>query len=513
MRSSRRGTAALAIAAASGLVLTLGSTAPAVAKNPNNSAKMTKSVTVQAVHDHLEAFQSIADAHDGNRASGTPGYEASAEYVEQQLHAAGYETQRQPFTFLYQETQKQSLTEVSPTDRDIDNIVMSYSPNTPEGGVTAELVQPAAVEGCDAAAWDGVDADGKIALVSRGTCSFADKSLYAGQAGAEAAIIYNNDTGDLNGTLGGQDDAFVPTTGVQRAAGQSLVDEMAAGPVTVNLDLQQIAEERETFNVIAETAEGRDDNVVMLGAHLDSVPDGPGINDNGSGSAAILETAIQLAKVNKLNNKVRFAWWGAEELGLVGSTHYVNDLVENDPGELDDIATYLNFDMVASPNHIIGVYDADESTYPAPVEVPEGSEATEDVLTDYFDDTDQAWVDTEFSGRSDYQAFIVNGVPASGLFTGADGTKTPEEVEMFGGTAGITYDPNYHSPADDISNINMTALDIMSDAIAHATITLAYDTSAINDKCSAGKSGHPKPCKPKKPGKVTAPAPEGMEAA
>src|SRR5699024_10098743 len=159
--------------------------------------------------------------------------------------------------------------------------------NTAEGGVTADLVQPTSVEGCTADAWDGVDADGKIALISRGSCAFGDKSLYAGQAGAEAAIVYNNETGSLNGTLGGQNEDFVPTTGITQEAGETLVDEMSNGPVEVSLELQQVREERETFNVIAETDTGRDDNVVMLGAHLDGVPEGAGINDNGSGSAAI----------------------------------------------------------------------------------------------------------------------------------------------------------------------------------------------------------------------------------
>jgi Zn-dependent M28 family amino/carboxypeptidase len=248
---------------------------------------------------------------------------------------------------------------------------------------------------------------------------------------------------------------------------------------------------RTTWNVLAETAAGRDDNVVMLGAHLDSVAEGAGINDNGSGSAGILEVAIQLAKVKKLNNTVRFAWWGAEELGLIGSFHYVEDLVENNEQELGNIATYLNFDMIASPNYIIGVYDADQSTYPAPtgVPIPDGSIATEAVFTDYFDSVGQPWVDTEFSGRSDYQPFILAGVPASGLFTGADGVKTPEEVELFGGTAGIPYYPNYHTAEDDITNVDVEALEIMSKAIAHATITLAYDTSAINGKAAPGKSG------------------------
>ncbi len=126
--------------------------------------------------------------------------------------------------------------------------------------------------------------------------------------------------------------------------------------------------------MIAETKQGRDDNVVMLGAHLDGVEEGPGINDNGTGSAAILEVAVQLAKSHSPHhNTVRFAWWGAEELGLIGSTAYVEELATQE-GELDRIATYLNYDMVGSPNYIIGVYDADQSTYPAPtgVPIPEG---------------------------------------------------------------------------------------------------------------------------------------------
>jgi Zn-dependent M28 family amino/carboxypeptidase len=371
---------------------------------------------------------------------------------------------------------------------------MSYSPSTAPGGVTAALEAPAGALGCTAADFSGFTV-GRIALISRGTCSFAVKSQMAKAAGASAAIVYNNTDGALNGTLGGPADDYAPVTGVSKAEGETLLAKMAKGAVTVKFDLQKIVEDRRTFNVIAETRTGRADNVVMMGAHLDSVHDGPGINDNGSGSAAILETAVQLAKVNKLNNKVRFAWWSAEELGLLGSEHYVYDLVDNKKAELNKIATYLNFDMIGSPNYKIGVYDADQSTYKAPADVPipAGSIETEDILTDYFDSIKQPYVDTEFSGRSDYQAFIENGVPASGLFTGAEQPKTEKEVAMFGGDAGVAYDVNYHAPGDDISNINREALDINSDAIAHAAITLAQDTSTINGARSAGKSGKPHP--------------------
>jgi Zn-dependent M28 family amino/carboxypeptidase len=482
----------VAAAAAGGLALAaLVPTTATAAGNPNNSKKLTAAVTTEGVYRHLEAFQAIADEH-GNRASGTEGYEASAAHVEKQLRAAGYSPERQYFDFIYEEVLKEKLLV---DGEPIENVIMAHSPNT-DGPLTAGLVGPATPVGCTAADWGDVDATGLIALVSRGGCPFAEKSLAAAAAGAEAVIVYNNEAGPLNGTLGGPNEKFVPATGITQVDGQSLLARLDGGEaVSAPLQLEQIQEARQTFNVTAETATGRADNVVMLGAHLDSVVEGPGINDNGSGSAAILETAVQLARVNKLNNKVRFAWWGAEELGLVGSTHYVDDLVTNNPGELKNIATYLNFDMVASPNYIIGVYDADESTHEAPVAVPAGSAETEAVLTGYFDKIGQPWVDTEFSGRSDYQAFINNGVPASGLFTGADGTKTAAEVEMFGGTAGVIYDPNYHTPNDDLSNVDKTALGIMSKAIAHATITLAHDTSAINGKRSAGKSGKPHPTK------------------
>lgn len=494
----RRSHLLVSAAAASLLVGTLAT--PSVAGNngnPNNPRKMAQAVTVPAIMQHLQAFQAIADEH-GSRASGTPGYEASAAYVEQKLQAAGYQTQRQYFSYDVEVVDAAVLHENAPGTADYPVDQMEFSPDTPVGGVTAAVAVPTDPLGCTAAAWAGVDVTGKIALISRGVCPFGDKALVAAQAGAVGVVIYNNAPGALNGTLGAANPAFVPTAGTTQAVGQALVAKASQG-LNLTLDLRSHEESVETFNLLAETAKGRTDNVVMLGAHLDGVPDGPGINDNGSGSAAQLEVAIQLARVNKLNNQVRFAWWGAEEEGLIGSTYYVDDLVANDPEGLADIATYLNFDMVASPNYIIGVYDADQSTYPAPVPVPPGSEATEDVFTDWFDSVGQPWVDTEFSGRSDYQAFIANGVPASGLFTGADGTKTEEEVALFGGTAGITYDPNYHSPGDDIANINTEALDIMSDAMAAATISLAQDTSAINGERSPGKSGKTHPQGPLEP--------------
>jgi Zn-dependent M28 family amino/carboxypeptidase len=437
------------------------------------AADLADAVTVDDIMEHLEAFQAIADANGGNRAIGTTGYELSGQYVESVLAAAGYETERQDFTTTTQTIDAFSLT----TTPAVEGIPMSFTPSTPEGGVTGELIAPVDPLGCTADAWAGLDATGGVALVSRGTCSFAEKSAAAGAAGASAVIIYNNAPAEpLNGTLGAPDEAYIPSVGVTLEEGQAL---LAALPTSATLVLEQTTTATDTFNIITETAGGNHDNVVMLGAHLDGVPEGPGINDNGSGSATLLETAVELAEAGETTNAVRFAWWGAEEVGLVGSYNYVDSLTEEDAAK---IATYMNFDMVASPNYVVSVYDANESTYEAPVEVPAGSIATEKAFTDYFDSIGQPWIDTAFDGRSDYDGFISVGIPSSGVFTGADDIKTEEEVALFGGTAGIPHDPNYHSVGDDLANINQEALGITSKAIAFVTASFADDTSAIDEE-------------------------------
>ncbi|WP_340536816.1 M20/M25/M40 family metallo-hydrolase [Nocardioides sp. GXZ039] len=495
MRASRSRIRSLAVAAtALGVAAALtatsmpsagSATAAPVAHKPakapvidKDSTKLRQLVKTQTILDHLDQFQIVADRY-GDRAAGHQGYAASSRYVEHVLREAGYTPRRQYFDFTYTRVLTNDFTAGGEA---IENHVFSGSPGTPEGGVSADLVAPADPQGCAAATWDGIDAAGKIALVHRGGCNFSVKSRVAKAAGADAVIIWNNAPGALvGGSLGDTTPDLAPTTSISQEDGQALVAAMASGPVAATLDLDILVEQRRTWNVIAETRKGRADNVVMAGAHLDGVQDGPGINDNGSGSATLLEVAVQLKKMEgKLKNRVRFAWWGAEELGLLGSAHYVNDLVLNRPEALDDIATYLNYDMVGSPNYRIGVYDADESTYEASAPVPAGSIETERAYRAYFKAIGQPVVDTAFSGRSDYQAFIENGVAAGGLFSGGDGIKTEEEARLFGGTAGLDYDPNYHSPEDDISNINRRSVSIMSDAIAHLTITLGKSTASID---------------------------------
>jgi Zn-dependent M28 family amino/carboxypeptidase len=237
-------------------------------------------------------------------------------------------------------------------------------------------------------------------------------------------------------------------------------------------------EQIETFNILAETASGSDENVIMLGAHLDGVPGCPAINDNGSGVAAVLEAAKALGRQEGLSSTVRFAWWGAEEYKKeYGSRHYVNHLAKSDSEALDRIAAYLNFDMIASPNPIIGVYDARD---PKPHhDVPEGSREIMDVFTDYFDTHDQPWVATDWDEDSDQLSFVKKGVAVGGLYTGDDEKKTTKQARLFGGTAKRPCDPNYHRPGDDLSNVDLEALSLMTDAITHAATRLAHDHSAL----------------------------------
>jgi Zn-dependent M28 family amino/carboxypeptidase len=254
----------------------------------------------------------------------------------------------------------------------------------------------------------------------------------------------------------------IPVVGGSFANGEAL--SQPGSTATIDVDPP---ESRPQVNVIAELkgkSENADSNVVMAGAHLDSRQEAPGIQDNGSGSAALLEVAEQLGKLNP-QNTLRFAWWGAEEAGLIGSTQYVNGLSQE---ERDKIALYLNFDMIGSPNYIFMVYDGDESGFPAPVPVPAGSIQIEDTFESFYTLMGEPYDDAEFSGRSDYQAFILNDIPAGGLFTGAEVPKTAAQAAIWGGTAGQQYDPCYHLACDTYDNINLHALDVNSDAVAFA---------------------------------------------
>ncbi|GAA0518353.1 aminopeptidase [Saccharopolyspora subtropica] len=221
-----------------------------------------------------------------------------------------------------------------------------------------------------------------------------------------------------------------------------------------------------TYNLLAETPGGDANRVVMFGAHLDSVSRGPGINDNGTGAAAILQAALDYAGSGATpKNKLRFAFWGAEEEGLVGSTHYVRTLPD---AERQKIVAYLNFDMVGSPNAGYFTYDGDDSDGEGAGPGPEGSAQIEKLLNDALAAAGVQTEGTDFDGRSDYGPFIEAGIPAGGTFTGAEQVKTAEQAQKWGGQAGEAFDPCYHRACDTVDNVDTRALDRNLQAIAEA---------------------------------------------
>ena len=464
----------------------------------DSSAKLRKKVDLAGVMRTLEDLQAIADRNDGSRASGTPGYAASRDYIVRRLERAGYDPVVQQFDFpFYRQISLATFEQTAPTPTAyVDGTDFSLMTYSGSGDMTAavqavdlNLANPAASNsGCEAADFAGFT-PGRIALVQRGTCTFAAKHTNAEGAGAAAVIVMNQGTPGRTeafaGTLGAPI-ATVPSLGTSFAIGQAL-----ATGASAHVAAQTESEIRPTWNVHADSRRGDPANLVHAGAHLDSVVAGPGINDNGSGSAALLEVAEELAHT-KTNNKIRFSWWGAEELGLLGSNHYVNDLTAHDPATLARTKLYLNFDMVGSPNYALFVYDGDNSAFPVgpgAAPGPAGSGQIEAMFHDYFESQDLPSAETPFSGRSDYGPFIAKGIPAGGLFTGAEGVKTADQAALFGGVAGAAYDSCYHQECDTIDNVNSHAVDVNSDAIAHAVWTFARSVESLSEPINGAVRG------------------------
>lgn len=452
----------------------------------NTHAKLLECVTLGGVREHQATFQAIADANGDTRVSGSPGYDESVDYAVDVFTDAGYNVTVQPFQFqTFISLSPAVLEQVSPPGGPIANNIMSYSGS---GDVTASVTALAAppadgTPGCEAADFTGFPA-GNIALIMRGACAFGLKATNAYNAGASGVVIYNNIAGPLNGTLGNTFSLNIPVTSVTQTVGEQLA---ATAGLVLRLKTDTFRGIATTYNVLAESKRGNPNNVIMAGAHLDSVNAGPGINDNGSGSAAILEVAEQMAKVNP-RNKVRFALWGAEESGLVGSNYYVANLSQ---AEIDKIALYLNFDMIGSPNHVFFIYDGDDSDGVGAGAGPDGSAQIEQTFEAFFNSVGEPFKGTDFSGRSDYFAFINAGIPSGGLFTGAEGIKTAEEAAIWGGTAGLAYDPCYHQACDTYANVNTHALDVNADAVAFAVLQYAMSTEDING--IRGKGNFPPP--------------------
>lgn len=465
------------------VLLVLG-TAAASARAPDGSARVSAPVVTSAgLREHLSAFQSIATRNGGNRFAGTAGYDASARYVATRMRKAGYRVRLQEFTFPFVSDRSPPVLRPTPTgdwgfraNRDYATLLYSGSGRVQAPVFAVDLLVPSpapntSTSGCDSADFASFPR-GAVALLQRGTCFFREKVDRAAAAGASAVVVMNEGSEGRRGlyqaTLG-TPQASIPALAASTPVGEALRNDRRNGAtgLTVSLSADMLTETRRTQNVIAESRTGNAANLVVSGAHLDSVDRGPGMNDNASGSAAVLEVAEQLART-KPRNRLRFVWWGAEELGLVGSRHYVARL---SAAERRRHALYLNFDMVGSSNAVTFVYDG--------AQAPPGSAAIQRVFTRYFGARRLPYSITSLGGGSDHASFARADIPIGGLFTGADGRKSAAEQARFGGRAGQPYDACYHRACDRLANVDLGVLTRVARAAAHAIAVLGRDVSAV----------------------------------
>ncbi|KAI1126241.1 peptidase family M28 [Nemania abortiva] len=420
-----------------------------------SSKTLQADLKTESLWSHLVALDKIAAANGGNRAFGLPGYTASVDYVWEQISKIkDTKAWKQDFPSLFNFVQS---IELRFNDEPIYVYGLTYSPSTPDEGITGELVLgPEGALGCDPANYASLDVAGKVVLVDRYQCpvggTLAGRVRPAAASGASAVIIYNNvGTNVTAGTLSAPSTEFVPAGFINQADGLALKTRLQAGEkINAYFQQDQIVEERITQNVFLESKDGDPDNVIVLGAHLDSVQAGPGINDDGSGSALLLELSKAVLKY-KTNTKVRFAWWGAEENGLIGSKYYCSNLPVP---EINRILAYLNFDMVSKG--YFGVGDTDGSSHGSIG--PVGSEIIEQIYIDYYTSQGLEVTPAILTNGSDYASFwgILN-KPFGFINTGT----APAQ------------DPCYHQACDTINNPNPETLTINARAAANAIAILS----------------------------------------
>ncbi|KAI1119376.1 peptidase family M28 [Nemania sp. NC0429] len=415
-------------------------------------------ITSDKLSRNLWNLDHIAQENGGNRAFGTPGYEASRDYILERVQtrfSSEFDTTVQEFTHLYNEVREISVT--GPDGESVPAVSLIYNPGTDNGPIKAALIDTPVDDdrgsGCFEDQWEGIDATGKLALVKRGTCAIVDKLTLAKAHGAVGVILYHNLPGTPgSATLGAESyGQIIPVATISQSVGQAWKARLAAGEkLTVELFIDALFEDRKTWNIISETKEGDPNNVILLGAHLDSVQAGAGINDDASGTSLLLEILTALRYYKGYTNKVRFAWWAAEESGLIGSLHYTSSLSSDDA---DKIRFYFNFDMVASPSPDYQVYVGDN----------DGDEFGAEKLFDRLQAAGQQTRYVAFGDSSDYVGFVELGIPATGLFTGATATT----------------DPCYHQACDGFDNANLDALLANAKAAANTVADFALSLDGI----------------------------------
>jgi Zn-dependent M28 family amino/carboxypeptidase len=449
---------------------------PAAALAQSESTRLENAVTVAGVHEHQQALQNIADLNGGTRYTRTPGFTASAAYVKATLEKTGaYDVSYSMFNMpVWKETAAPVLQQTAPNSKtyrpgsaaddgstSVDFIAFEHSPTKSLSNVEVVPVGSTDVpsdggstSGCAESDYSAANS-GTIALIQRGTCAFTQKLANAKNAGAVGVILFNEgDTPGREPALFRSADPGYPIPAVLSSyqVGAELYNLAKAGQhPKVNLATSGVDEEHLYPNVVAETKKGDPKHTVLAGAHLDSVPAGPGINDDGSGTSFQLELAEQIAKAGTPpRNKIRFLFFGGEEDGLVGSQYYAAHMSDQD---VANSQAMIDTDMISSPNFARLVYDSDGSTFGADVAGPAGSGVIEKQFVDYWNRRGMKNEPIPFDGRSDYVGFVNRGIPSGGVFAGAEAPKTAQQVQWYGGVQGEQLDPCYHEACDNYSTV------------------------------------------------------------
>jgi hypothetical protein len=484
----------------------------------NTPRKLVDCVTRAGLWAHMVKFQQIADANPGpdghpSRNSGEPGYKASADYVARVMRKAGYTVKLQEYKFHYFSfVGTPVMNEVSPTPHTF-GLGTEFNPGPVAGSANAKLQPaggivvpatptPSSASGCDAADFAGF-LPGNIALIQRGTCTFAQKAANAEAAGASAVVIFNEGnpgrTSLFSGALDGTE--TIPVLFTSYDVGTQLLAQYSpTGPV-LTIDVQAIDDpNRSDWNVIADSKGGDPNNVLVIDAHLDAIY-GAGMLDNASGSAAILEIAQQLRNTHT-RNKLRFIWFGGEELGLLGSDFYVNTLPA---AELAKIKFDLDADVLATPNYVAGVIDpkdgvelfSREPGTPMPPSIFAPSAVARDYGIDYLDSIGKNHLLFSADG-TDAFIFQLAGIPASGVLTGQDCCKLASDVALFGGFEGnfegtVPGDDggcvdNPFRWCDNLSNNDPKVLTFMSKTFANMVAHMANDRQVFTSHHKVGGS-------------------------
>lgn len=419
---------------------------------------------------HLSALEEIAEAHDGTRASGTAGFDASADYVAVELERYGYEVDRGELTFPFFSEDEPVRIEIDAGESWVGDEwlhAMLYSASSETSGRLVAVGTgpdggPIGEGACDPASWNGVEA-ADIAVAASGPCLRRAQVDLAQDAGAAAMIATYPAWGrgeTRRPTLIAPDGIEIPVIAVGAEPAAALVA-AARDHASARVVVQASVESRTTTNIVAERR-GVTSRVVMIGAHLDSVLDGPGINDNGSGVAALLELSRALADRPDTDQTIRFAFWAAEEFGVAGSTAYAAGLSGE---EQDNLVAYLNLDMLASPNPGRYVYDEAGA---AP-----GSGALTDALLAQLEQLALPGQPIDLHGASDHGPFQRLGIPTGGVFSGAAEPMPADDAELFDGLAGEPMDPCYHLACDRLEAIDSESLGTLTRAVGATLIELA----------------------------------------